>query len=104
MEEQNLLENDHNWMEIISDWRESGLTVKEWIQDRDDISYSQFIRNRIRLFPTEKEPKETTWSAITMDIPFSKLDVLINDCRIEVRTGFDEELLREIVEVLKRAD
>jgi hypothetical protein len=38
-----------------------------------------------------------------MDIPSSTLDVFVNDYRIVVGAGFDQDLLREVVEVLKNA-
>jgi hypothetical protein len=101
-------EKDQKWIEIIEEWRESGQSIAEWIRAQDELSYEQFIFHRRRLFPedikkSEFIEKETTWSAISMDIPSSSFDVYINDCRVVIRTGFDEELLREVVEVLKNA-
>jgi hypothetical protein len=98
----------HDWNKIIEEWRESGKSIAEWVREREDITYQQFMKQRRKLFPedirkNEFVEEETTWSAIKMEIPSSTIDVLINDCQIVVRTGFDQELLREVVEVLKNA-
>lgn len=100
-------ERDQKWTEMIEEWHQSGQSIAEWVRDREGITYSQFWHNKRRLFPeygSEGEflNQDTTWSAITMDIPTSTFDVFVNDCRVVVKSGFDQELFREIVEVLKR--
>lgn len=101
-------ESDQKWIQLIEEWRESGQSIAEWVRVRGEFSYAQFINARKRLFPedirkSEFTEKETTWSTLTMEIPSSTLDIYINDCRVVVRTGFDQALLREVVEVLKNA-
>lgn len=102
-------EKDQKWLKLIEEWRESGLTAAEWVRERGDVSYDPFMKARNRLFPEEGRrgeflEKETTWSAVTMEIPSSSLDVFIHDCRVSVKSGFDQELLLEVLEVLRRAD
>jgi hypothetical protein len=102
-------ERDEKWILLIEEWRESGQSIAEWVRERGEITYGQFMKARKRLFPEEIRKSEfmeteTTWSTLTMEIPSSTLDVFVNDCRIVVSTGFDQELLREVVEVLKHAD
>ena len=100
-------ERDKEWIEMIEEWRQSGQTVAEWVRDREDITYDQFLKHKKRLLPAYSNEGEflnqdTTWSAIALDIPTSTFDVFINDCRVVVKSGFDQELFHEIVEVLKR--
>lgn len=102
-------DKDEYWIRIIEEWRESGQSIAEWVRERGEFSYSQFIGARRRLFPDEIQSsdfmeKEATWSAISMEIPPSSIDIHVNDCRIVVKPGFDQELLREVVEVLKDAN
>lgn len=101
-------EKDQNWIRIIEEWRRSGMSIAEWIRAYEDeeITYQKFICARERLFPDEVKrsnfmEKEVTWSTLSMEIPSSSLNVYVNDYRIEVQSGFDQELLQEIVEVLK---
>jgi hypothetical protein len=101
-------ENTHDWNKLIEEWRQSGKSIAEWVRERGDITYKQFMKQRERLFPDDIKRSQfteeaTTWSALKMEIPSSTIDVLINDCQIVVKTGFDQELLREVVEVLKNA-
>lgn len=110
IEEQQSLVNynelDQKWLEIIEEWRKSGLTAAEYCRDHDGFSYSQFMKQKTRLFPEEvrkAEEQATTWSTITMEIPSASIDVYINDCRVVVTSGFDQDLLLEVVEVLKHA-
>lgn len=108
-EQQSLLDHnelDQKWLQIIEEWRKSGLNAAEYCRDHDGFSYSQFMRQKTRLFPEEvrREEQATTWSAISMEIPSASIDVYINDCRVVVSSGFDQDLLREVVEVLKHAN
>jgi hypothetical protein len=102
-------EYDREWIQIIEEWKQSGLSIAEFVRNKDGITYNQFMNNRRRLFPEDIRKsdfmeKETTWSALHVEIPSSTINVYINVCRIEVQSGFDQELLREIVEVLKLAN
>ncbi|HET7657654.1 MAG TPA: hypothetical protein VFK37_05130 [Bacillales bacterium] len=100
--------SDEKWIAIVEEWRQSGLSMKEWCRKHEEITYSQFMHNRRRLFPEEIRPndfmsQETGWSALTMELPTSSLEVIINDCRVVVTPGFDQDLLSEVVGVLKNA-
>lgn len=112
-------EKDLKWIEIIEEWRVSGQSIAEWIREQDDITYDQFYHYRRKLFPDdlrkrdnsnkresidqETIERETTWSALSMELPTSSIDVFVHNYRVVVKAGFDEELLREVVEVLKDA-
>lgn len=101
-------ERDQRWIELIEECRDSGQSISEWVRERGEFSYSQYMKARERLFPddirkNEFLENETTWSSINLDLPPSTLDVFVNDFRIVVGAGFDQELLREVVGVLKNA-
>jgi hypothetical protein len=100
-------EYDQKWIQIISECLQSDLSIKEWCK-QNNVSYQACMKNRRRLFPEDVQSidfmeQETTWSTLNMEIPSSSLDIMVNDCRIVVTAGFDQELLGEVVEVLKRA-
>lgn len=103
---------DQRWLQILEEWRKSGQSAVEWVREREGISYKQFIKNKNRLFPEEVQEsefweKKTTWSALKVEIPSvpsSCFDLYINECKVVVRSGFDKELLCELVEVLKSAN
>lgn len=100
--------SDEQWIAIIDEWRESGLSMKEWCRLHEDISYGQFYHQKRRLFPDDFRPntfmnEETGWSTLSVELPMTTLDVVVNECRVVVHPGFDKELLSEVVEVLKRA-
>ncbi|MTH55802.1 hypothetical protein GKZ89_20655 [Bacillus mangrovi] len=102
-------ESEQVWIQRIQEWQESGQSISEWVRDRGDFSLSQFHHARRRLFPEDIRKNDfvenpTQWSHLTVEIPASSFDVHINGCRIVVKAGFDQELLREVVEVLKDAD
>lgn len=98
------------WAPIMAEWRESGLSAAEWVSQRTDITYDQFRNARRQWFPEDftkrvgPVDRQTEWSALTVEIPSSNLDLYIRDCRIELASGFDQELLREVLEVIRRED
>ncbi|MDW0115316.1 IS66 family insertion sequence element accessory protein TnpA [Sporosarcina saromensis] len=99
-------EKDARWIEIIEQWKDSGMTMSEWIRGQDEVTYYQLVNARRRLYPEEVygTGKPNTWSAITMELPSSSMNVHVNGLYIEVPPGFDRTLLLEIVEVLKDAN
>jgi hypothetical protein len=99
--------NQKDWMGIIEDWRQSNKSMAEYCRERADITYDQFVNQRRRLFPDElkridRPETPTSWTAVTMELPSSSLDIYVKDFRIVVSSGFDQELLREVVEVLNK--
>lgn len=104
-----LTEEDQKWIRLIEEWRNSGKTIVEWVGEKDEVTYRKFAEARKRLYPEETSKgefleQETTWSALSIDLPLSTIDVHVNGCKIVVGNGFDQELLRELVEVLKYAN
>ena len=100
-------EIDRYWDELIDEWEVSGQNMSEWVRNRDDITYEQFYWHKRRLRPQEGVVgeflnEETTWSTIKMEIPTSTIDVYVKEYRVVVKSGFDQELLHEVMEVLKR--
>lgn len=97
------------WEPLMNEWRESGLSAAEWVSQREDITYDQFRNARRQYFPEDMKKKgpanrQTEWSALSVEIPSSTVDLYIQDCRIEIAVGFDKELLRELLEVIRHED
>lgn len=97
------------WEPLMNEWRESGLSAAEWVAQREDITYDQFRNARRHYFPEDMKKKgpvnrQAEWSALAVELPSSSVDLYIQDCRIEILAGFDKELLRELLEVLRHED
>ena len=100
-------ESDMYWFQLIEEQEQSGLSIAEWVRQKKGISYNQFISRRRRLLPlsgitSEFLNEETTWTSIKMEIPTSTFDVYINECKVVVKSGFNKELLSELLDVLKQ--
>lgn len=93
------------WEPIMAEWRESGLSITEWVEQRADINYEQFTYARRTWFADDIETrpveKPTAWSTLAVELPSGKLDLFIQDCRIEIAQGFDQVLLRELLEAIR---
>ncbi|MFC0015716.1 MULTISPECIES: IS66 family insertion sequence element accessory protein TnpA [Allobacillus] len=91
------------WIEKIQEWKESGLTVKEWCEQEQVCTYHQFINKRRNLCPEEVQTKEQSvsgWSAIEINTSAS-IEVECRDVRMTIEKGFDQELLQELLEVIR---
>lgn len=104
-----LSEMDQEWIRIIEDWRHSGETIAEWVRKQDQFSYDQFMNARKRLFPedikrSEFVEQEITWSSVAVALPSSTIDLHLREYKLVIGSGFDQALLRELLEVLNDAD
>jgi|SRR5690625_7111191 len=95
------------WIDEIKSWKTSGLTAKEWCEKTEEYSYSQFIQNRIRYCPEEvnqqdeKEHSIASWTTIQIGSTATHFDIECRGVKIPVYKGFDQELLKELIEVIR---
>jgi len=86
------------WSEKISAWRASGLSVAAWCRDHV-INYHRFLYWRKRLaMPAIAQPGRF----VELEFAAPPLALSCNGVYVHVASGFDENLLSEVLAVLKR--
>lgn len=95
------------WEQRLAEYESSGQTIKVWCQEQA-IKEHQFYywRKKLRMEQTQKG-QPVKW--LSLDLNHSKqaglspdsIAVHIGQVTIELRTGFDHHLFREIVQVLE---
>ncbi|MBE3519516.1 MAG: helix-turn-helix domain-containing protein [Firmicutes bacterium] len=96
------------WQQWIAEYRASGLSAREWCASRgvkpDRLWYW------LRRFRTEEESGSTKWLPVDLSGVETKgqpeggcLVVRVGKAAVEVRPGFDPELLLAVVRVLSAA-
>lgn len=97
------------WMQHLAKMKRSGLSGMAWCA-QEGISYHKYRYWRDRIgTPGKSGASTTTWLELDpssiVSIPASSdgLAVRIGEATVELRRGFDAELLREIVRALASA-
>lgn len=86
------------WAEKITAWRESGLSIAAWCRQNDE-GYHRFLYWRKRL-----EPKtQRCGGFVELSFGSSSLAVECNGVTLHIEHGFDRDLLRDVLAVLKAA-
>jgi len=85
------------WSEKIAAWQESGLSIAAWCKQNDE-GYYRFIYWRKRLLQPKVQPS-TSFVELTLEP--SALAVECNGVTLHIERGFDRELLRDALSVLK---
>ena len=85
------------WTEKIADWRASGLSIAAWCRQNDE-GYYRFLYWRKRLQP---KVQPTTGRFVELTFETSSLAVECNGMTLHIERGFDRELLRDVLSVLK---
>jgi len=85
------------WAEKITAWRESGLSIAAWCRQNDE-GYYRFIYWRKRL---EQKTQRTTGRFVALTLEPPTLAVICNGVTLQIERGFDRDLLREVLSVLK---
>lgn len=99
------------WMERISDYRSSGLTMAAWCEannfTKEQLKYWLRKSKEISSSPTLNSnspqfvPVTIAETADNESASSSHLVVRIGQASIEVRSGFNPQLLREVVQALE---
>jgi hypothetical protein len=86
------------WFGKISAWRESGLSVAAWCRGNTE-NYHRFLYWRKRLaMPVVQQPGRF----VELEFAAPPLALSCNGVYVHVTSGFDENLLGEVLTVLKR--
>jgi len=88
-----MLENDlpSLWEQRLAEYESSGKSIKAWCQE-EEIKENRFYywRRKLRSEPVKKE-QSVKWLSLALD-----------ECKqTNLKKGFDQHLLREIVQVLQ---
>lgn len=87
-----------DWSTRISAWRLSGKSGAAWCRD-NDIGYYQFQYWRKKLRRSGKQVK--TGQFVPLKVAFTPLRIECNGIYLQVSSGFDPVLLREVVAALR---
>ncbi len=92
------------WHERVVSYKESGQTVRAWCMD-NDVKEHQFRYWLKKDSPVFNHVTNSKWLAVQVeDEPFNisvnSLTVVVNGATIEVKPGFDHNLLRDVVKAL----
>ncbi|NOQ52282.1 MAG: hypothetical protein GQ578_08730 [Desulfuromonadaceae bacterium] len=86
------------WSEKIVAWRESSLSVAAWCRDHAE-NYHRFLYWRKRLaMPVIQQPGRF----VELELAAPPLALSCNGVYVHVASGFDGNLLGEVLTVLKR--
>ena len=95
------------WKQHIDTWQETGLTQAEYCR-RHNLKHHQLVYWKKRFLKTEADVSFVPLKLEDLlDIPArqdqaSLTLVINNDFKIEIRAGFDAQLLRQLIYVLRR--
>ena len=89
------------WTAKITAWQESGLTVAAWCRN-NSVSYYSFLYWRKRL---QAEIHQEEGSFVMLRVATTKPSILLecNGVTVQVSSGFDPTLLRDVLSLLKTA-
>jgi hypothetical protein len=97
-----MTDTETRWAQRVREWRASGQSASEFSRGRGfEASTLRFWASRLkRSTATATAPEQTRLLRVTAAPAVGVLSVCVGEARIEVRSGFDRALLREVVEVL----
>ena len=103
-----MTETEAKWTERVREWKASGRTAKEFAEGRDFKSStlvywaSCLRRGRVGAArPQKRPPRVRMVRLVAAAKPASgSLTVRVGAAQVEVRSGFDRALLRELVDAL----
>ncbi len=99
------------WSKRLEEQKTSGKTIAAWCQEQS-LSESKFYYWRKKLYAEELQNNKTIkWLSLNSNIdtptqiayenPGNTLSVHIGQATIEIKRGFDPELLAQVLKVLK---
>jgi hypothetical protein len=95
------------WKQHIDTWQETGLTQAEYCR-RNNLKHHRLVYWKKRFLKTETDVSFVPLKLENLpDIPARQgqatlILVINNDFKIEIRAGFDAQLLEQLIYVLRR--
>ena len=88
------------WSAKISAWRQSGLTIAAWCRI-NSVSYYSFLYWRKRL-PELEHSENGSFVQLSVAAVNSHISLECNGVTVHLSSGFDPELLEDVLSLLKR--
>jgi len=89
-----MTEQQQSWADKIAAWRASGLSIAAWCREHDEI-YSRFLYWRRQLEP------QRDGRFVELAVQSAGLQLSCNGLILQLERGFDPDLLRDVLAVLK---
>jgi hypothetical protein len=95
------------WQARMADYRQSGLSLKAWcaLQEYTPDQLKYWLYKRTPKTPSTSSllpsPQFVSLTTLLASPPSSSLQVHVGSARIEINSGFDPNLLRELVRALE---
>jgi len=84
------------WTDKIAHWRASGQSIAGWCRQHDE-SYHRFLYWRKRLESAQKQ----VGRFVELTLGTSSLALECNGMTLQIERGFDRDLLRDVLSVLR---
>ncbi len=94
-----MIHDSSNWPDRLAAWRQSGKTGAAWCRD-NGIGYYQFQYWRDKLRP---EAEERSGHFVPFTVTATPLRLEYNGVYLHVSSGFDPNLLRDVISALRDA-
>lgn len=88
------------WTDKISAWCKSGLSMAAWCRENNE-SYYRFIYWRRKLEPAPAPESPSGGRFVELTWQQSPLSLTYNGITLQIESGFDPALLRDVLTVLK---
>jgi len=96
-------EKEKSWLEKINEYRESGKSLVQWCTETGISIHNMNYWLRKQAPITKVVDQETSWVSCVVEGPANDAITLkMKNVEIEVTSGFQEELLLQILRTLKR--
>ena len=87
-------------MEQVAEYRQSGLSAEQWCQE-NELNLHTLKYWITKLNRETRDPQEETCQWVSLSGESSDLHVTVGTVTITLKPGFDPELLRQTIQVLK---
>lgn len=95
-------EKEVYWSSKIEEYRSSGLSLIEWCETADVAVHNLKYWLRKQSPVTQSSVQETRWVSCAVEEPKeNSIFLKINHVDIEVTSGYDEELLLQVIRTLR---
>jgi transposase-like protein len=94
------------WEQRLAEYENSGKTIKAWCQEQA-VRENQFYYWRKKLRDQSGTGKPVKWLPVKLDnskqgsLASDSIAVHIGQVTVEIKKGFDQQLFREIVQILQ---
>lgn len=89
------------WEQRLSEFEQSGQTITAWCR-HNKVRTNQFYYWRRKLRQEKgQDQSQIKWVAVTHNlVKTSGITITLGQIKVEINPGFDQKLLREVIEVL----